>query len=323
MKLMTLPAKLLKKFFKNSSQTSFGVIDIRAFDAIDFLSRSLTGGNKPFSILDLGCSGGPTNAWVRNWKNYRWVGIDADVNAIKKLESLLPVGSKIMHGYVYSNKFCTHAVPADAPQLEIDALMSKDTYDFVKIDIDGCDLHILEGVLNSAVQQKILGIEIEVTYSTFRDSNVNFADCASLLIDKDFELVAIESARRYSNGEIFSPYVWDIPAQTGMGKVFQGNQLWVKRQIPTDERSQVVGSLILAAFGLSDWAWGLMQKLVDAHGGNYLSVPKDKLRHYFIPKFIGTEGTDITEGVTDSEWFKMWRIQSQNREIEQPWFLSN
>jgi hypothetical protein len=228
-----------------------------------------------------------------------------------------------MHGYVYSNKFCSHAVPTDAPQLEIDALLSRNAYDFVKIDIDGCDLHILEGILNSEVQQKILGIEIEVTYSTFRDSNVNFADCASLLIDKDFELVAIESARRYSNGEIFSPYVWDIPAQTGMGKVFQGNQLWVKRQIPTDERSQVVESLILAAFGLSDWAWGLMQKLVDDHGGKYLSVQKDKLQRYFIPKFIGAEGADINEGVADSEWFKMWRIQSQNREIEQPWFLSN
>jgi hypothetical protein len=233
------------------------------------------------------------------------------------------VGSEIIHGYVYSKKFCSHAVPTDAPQLEIDALLTKNAYDFVKIDIDGCDLHILEGILNSTAQQQILGVEIEVTYSTFRDSTVNFADCASLLINKDFELVAIESARRYSNGEIFSPYVWDIPAQTGMGKVFQGNQLWVKKQIPTDERSQVVGSLILTAFGLSDWAWGLMQKLVDDHGGKYLSVPKDKLCGYFIPKFIGSDGTDLNERVTDSEWFKLWRIQSQNREIEQPWFLSN
>jgi hypothetical protein len=323
MKLAALQTRLFKKFFKLGSQASNNVIDIRAFDAIDFLSRGLAVGSEPFSILDLGCSGGPTNAWVRNWNNYRWVGIDADIRAIKKLESLLPVGSEVMHGYVYSNKFCSHAVPIDAPQLEIDALLSRNSYDFVKIDIDGCDLHILEGILNSAVKQKILGVEIEVTYSTFRDSNVNFADCASLLIDKDFELVAIESARRYSNGEIFSPYVWDIPAQTGMGKVFQGNQLWVKRQIPTDERSQVVGSLILAAFGLSDWAWGLMQKLVDDHGGKYLSVQKDKLQRYFIPKFIGAEGADINEGVDDSEWFKMWRIQSQNREIEQPWFLSN
>ncbi len=323
MKPSKLPLKILKRYLKNNPQIPNSVIDIRAFDAIDFLSKGLAAESAPFSILDLGCSGGPTNAWVRNWKSYRWIGIDSDINAIKKLKSNIPMGSDVLHGYVYSREFCAHELPLDGPQLEIDTLLSKDLYDFMKIDIDGCDLHVLQGALHSDRQKSIMGIEIEVTYSNFRNSKVNFADCASLLIANDFELVAIESARRYSNGEIPSPYVWDIPAQTGMGKVFQGNQLWLRKDIPHDERSRAVGSLIMAAFGLSDWAWGLMQKLVDRKGGEYKGLSSNNLRTLFIPKFLGPQAAEPDEHISRTENFNLWRIQSQNREIEQPWFLSN
>jgi hypothetical protein len=303
-------------------------LDIRAFKAIDHLSQLLVKGGRPFSILDLGCAGGPTNAWTANWANYKWFGIDAELNAIIRLRSLFPENSELRHGYVYSEKFCRHELPNEGTPLEISAILKSNPFDFVKIDIDGCDLHILEGIFDSLESRGILGIEIEVTYSSYRDSEINFDRCASILIANGFEPVAIESARRYASNELPSPYVWDIEAQAAMGIVFQGNQTWLRKLPGSDPRSPIVSSLILAAYGLSDWSWQQYKdSIIDSPSWSNKKMVME-LRSLFIPSFLSeltSEAYDreFLRGFKYSEEFERWRIQSQFRETEQPWFLSN
>jgi hypothetical protein len=328
MKLTKQVERIVNRYLKRSNEFAGGIIDIRAFKAIDFLSETLARQGQPFSILDLGCSGGPTNAWIRNWDKYNWVGIDAEARAIEKLDSILPKKSRLMLGYIHSSKFCNHEIPADESQIEIESLFELNFFDFVKIDIDGCDLHILEGILSSARSESILGIEIEVTYSTYRNSEINFARCATLLIEKGFEPMAIESARRYPSKLFSSPYVWNIDAQTAMGRVFQGNQTWVKSNVADATRAKVATSLILAAYGLSDWAWECLGSFLEGNGGEYQGISEANLRNYFLPSFLDMDSSDEYESSLDSNYlysddFKFWRAQAQNRELEQPWFLSN
>jgi hypothetical protein len=322
----------LKQILLNSSRSLTNMaaqpVDIRAIKAIDHLSQLLLKGGQPFSILDLGCSGGPTNAWTANWSNYKWLGIDAEPNSIIRLRSLLPEKSELQEGYVYSEKFCQHEQPNKGSRLEIGEILKSNSFDFVKIDIDGCDLHILEGIFDNAGSKSILGIEIEVTYSSYRDSEINFDRCASVLIANGFEPVAIESARRYASKELPSPYVWDIEAQTAMGKVFQGNQTWLRKLPGSDPRSPIVSALILAAYGLSDWSWQYYKdSIIDSPSMNNNKVLLE-LRSLFIPSFLReftseTYDREYLRGFKYSAEFESWRQQSQFRETEQPWFLSN
>lgn len=328
MNLMFSLKNVARNWFLLRNKSPQSAIDTRAFSAITLLSETLLRMNAPLRILDLGCAGGPTNAWTRNWASYEWSGIDAAPNAIEKLKSVIPRKSNLLLGYVYSSKFCVHSLPDDLPKFDVNELVQTNSYDFVKIDIDGCDLHILNGILDSPGSKSIMGIEIEVTYSTFRSSEVNFHHCAAVLIDQGFELVAIESARRYSCESLGSPYVWDIEAQAAMGTVFQANQVWLRKIIPVELRSRLVSSLILAAYGLSDWSWGDLQ---ESNKEGVLSDSEQdwmNLKSLFLPSFLG----ELTSEEYDRELshnfnynlkFKDWRVQSQIRETEQPWFLSN
>jgi len=327
-KLMLSLKNLIRNWFLFGNKSPQSAIDTRAFGAITLLSETLLKMNAPLKILDLGCAGGPTNAWARNWASYEWSGIDAAPNAIEKLKSVIPRKSSLLLGYVYSSKFCVHNLPDDFPKFDVDDLLQSNSYDFVKIDIDGCDLHILKGILDSPGSKSILGIEIEVTYSTFRNSEVNFHHCATLLIDQGFELVAIESARRYSCESLGSPYVWDIEAQTAMGTVFQANQVWLRKIIPIEHRSRLVSALILAAYGLSDWSWGNLQesqkeRILSDSDQNWVN-----LKSLFLPSFLGKltpeeYDRELSHNFDYNSKFKDWRVQSQIRETEQPWFLSN
>ena len=328
MKLIFTLKNVVRNWFLSRNNAPQSAIDSRAFGAITHLSETPLKMNAPLKILDLGCAGGPTNAWAKNWASYEWSGIDAAPNAIEKLKSVIPRKTNLLLGYVYSSKYCVHALPGDLPKFDVGDLVQSNSFDFVKIDIDGCDLHILEGIFDSEGSKSVMGIEIEVTYSTFRSSEVNFRHCAALLVDQGFELVAIESARRYSCESLGSPYVWDIEAQAAMGTVFQANQVWLRKIIPVEYRSRLVSSLILAAYGLSDWAWGNLQQ---SHKEGILSdseIDWMNLKSLFLPSFLGK----LTPEEYDRELscnfdynlkFKDWRVQSQIRETEQPWFLSS
>jgi len=303
-------------------------VDVRAFEAIDYLSQLLFDQDHAFSILDLGCAGGATNAWSANWSNYEWLGIDAKPEEIMRLQPLLPEKSELHQGYVYSEKFCQHNLPSDGSLLEIGEILKLNSFDFVKIDIDGCDLHILEGIFESAGSSSILGLEIEVTYSSVGGSEINFDRCASLLIAHGFEPIAIESPRRYASSVLPSPYVWEIQAQTAMGIVFQGNQTWLRNLKSKDFRSSMVSSLILAAYGLSDWSWQIYKDSMAETTSSKSGIDSMDLRSLFIPSFLRgftskTYDREFSTSFKYSKKFRKWRLQSQFRETEQPWFLSN
>lgn len=303
-------------------------IDVRAFRAIEYLSQTLATSEEPFAILDLGCSGGPTNAWRESWSNYCWFGVDSNRSAIEKLKPILPKKSQVVAGCVFSEKFCEHPLQTEGPRLEIMELIASTKFDFVKIDVDGCDFHLLKGIFESAGGESILGVEIEVTYSSFRNSEINFDRCAAYLLSRGFEPVAIESVRRYASSSLPSPFTWDIRAQSAMGVVFQGNQVWVRKKLGANSRSRIATSLILAAYGLSDWSWQVLEESIDE--GVFSSFDQSMLakKHLFIPSFLGRITVEqyqkeLANAFKYQGKFKNWRRQSRFREIEQPWFLSN
>jgi hypothetical protein len=321
--LSTFQNSLLKKVWVLSP-----IIDIRSFKGINFLHEQLSLHGGPFRILDLGCAGGPTNAWQRNWPDINWLGFDGSKKEINDLQTRIPSQSEAKLGFVYSEKYCSHLKTFDLDFIEISSILMQHSFDFVKIDVDGCDVHLLQAILDSPKSDTILGIEIEVTYTSFRDSEVNFHVCADLLLKKGFEPIAIENARRYGSQEFQSPYVWDIEAQSAMGVVFQGNQTWVRKQTPHDKRSHLGKALILASYGLADWAWESLKRTFFNENSHTEYQDLSYFKAMFIPTFLSDMSLEEYEKVLNTKFkypgnLASWRAQAQNREIEQPWFLSN
>jgi hypothetical protein len=304
------------------------IFDVRSFKAIDFLLNQIDVNGNPLSILDLGCGGGPTHAWQRNWSDIDWLGFDGSAKEIQSLQNKLPKRSESRLGFVYSKDYCQHLTSINSSYIEIGSILQERKFDFVKVDVDGCDLHLLQAILDSPDNETILGIEIEVTYTSFRNSEVNFHLCADLLLKKGFEPIAIENARRYASDDFLSPYVWDIEAQSAMGLVFQANQTWIRKQTPNDKRSKLVAAVILASYGLTDWAWASINSFGSTQDFITDKIDLDAIKELFIPTFLSKITLEGYERALSSPFmyareFASWRAQAQNREIEQPWFLSN
>lgn len=111
-----------------------------------------------------------------------------------------------------------------------DYLRSKriEDVDFVKIDIDGADLIVLESVFESPVHHGIIGMLLEVNFhGTAEPDHHTFHNTDRLMRQMGFDLFSL-SVRSYSSSALPSPYAISAPAQTISGRPFQGDALYVR-----------------------------------------------------------------------------------------------
>jgi FkbM family methyltransferase len=103
-----------------------------------------------------------------------------------------------------------------------------DDVDFVKVDVDGADLIVLQSIFESPTHSRILGMFLEVNFNgTAEPDHHTFHNTDRLMRQMGFDLFDL-SVRNYSSSALPWPYAISVPAQTVNGRPFQGDALYMR-----------------------------------------------------------------------------------------------
>jgi len=103
-----------------------------------------------------------------------------------------------------------------------------DDVDFVKIDVDGADLVVLQTLFESPVHERVLGMLLEVNFfGTAEPGTHTFHNTDRLMRQMGFDLFDL-SVRRYSSSALPWPYLVNAPGPTLNGRPLQGDALYVR-----------------------------------------------------------------------------------------------
>lgn len=137
--------------------------------------------------------------------------------------------------------------------------------DFIKIDVDGEDLVILNSLKNELSSWNVLGVGLEVNFfGTDHPTDHSFHNMDRFMRRRGFDLFNL-TIRRYSLASIPSIYEWHNPAHTRTGRPLQGDAVYLrdicaptKHGLDDDSLSSPAKILKLAAIasliGLPDYA---------------------------------------------------------------------
>jgi hypothetical protein len=147
------------------------------------------------------------------------------------------------------------------------------TVDFLKVDVDGHDLDVLLSGENLIRSAPVLGIAMEVNYyGTGCDTDHTFHNTDRLMREWGFELFDL-TVRRYSLSALPAIFEYDVPAQTRLGRPFQGDALYLRdpgawqynpaAAVPLNAIQLLKLACLFAAFGLPDHAVELLRDHAD------------------------------------------------------------
>lgn len=94
--------------------------------------------------------------------------------------------------------------------------------DYVKIDIDGDDLEVLQSFEGHFEPLGVVAVQLEVMFiGSDSDLQHTFHNTDRFMRRQGFELLDLE-VRRYSTRALPGPYIWPTPAETEFGRPFMG-----------------------------------------------------------------------------------------------------
>lgn len=148
-----------------------------------------------------------------------------------------------------------------------------ETIDFIKIDTDGEDLHVLKGAETTLKQKNVLGVQIEFQPNGIisKDSNV-LSNINHFMNMNGFKLFDVEM-NRFSRSALPSPFIYRLLAQTQEGALRFGDALYLRDLADPDYENRYMFTLnrdklikliyIFFIHGLQDCAIDLMVKRRD------------------------------------------------------------
>jgi FkbM family methyltransferase len=222
--------------------------------------------NDPFSLVDVGASGGIDWYWDVFGDSLRAVGFDGLVKEVERLNAEASRQGRQYYAYLVGDKSyqSPEGIPNRQPfprtsaaraveitstnyaakyfdqtgecvyateMIELDQFFLKDhaaNVDFIKIDTDGSDYQVLRGARQLLAQSNVLGIGIEAQFHAgVHDETNTFRNIDRLLTGMGFSLFDLE-VYRYSRAVLPSRFVYRIPAQTETGQVLWGEALYLR-----------------------------------------------------------------------------------------------
>jgi hypothetical protein len=115
------------------------------------------------------------------------------------------------------------------------------TVDFIKVDVDGPDLDVLESARDVLAAKQVLGIAVEVNwFGTANPTEHTFHNTDLLLRRQGFTLFGA-TFRRYSRTDLPAPFEHEIYAQTSFGQPYQGDAIYV-RDLAAPDQQDLAGS---------------------------------------------------------------------------------
>jgi Methyltransferase FkbM domain len=102
------------------------------------------------------------------------------------------------------------------------------TVDFIKVDVDGPDLEVLESAQEVLGQQQVLGVGLEVNwFGSTNPTEHTFRNTDSFLREHGYALFGL-TVRRYSRVDMPAPFSYELYAQTSFGQPYQGDAIYVR-----------------------------------------------------------------------------------------------
>jgi FkbM family methyltransferase len=102
------------------------------------------------------------------------------------------------------------------------------TVDFLKVDVDGPDLEVLESAREVLGREKVLGVGLEVNwFGSANPTEHTFHNTDRFLREQGFALFGL-TFRHYSRTALPAPFEHEFYAQTRFGQPYQGDAIYVR-----------------------------------------------------------------------------------------------
>jgi hypothetical protein len=112
------------------------------------------------------------------------------------------------------------------------------TVDFLKIDVDGPDVEVLESAREVLTTSRVLGVGMEVNwFGTTSPTEHTFHNTDRLLREQGFALFGM-TTRRYSRNDLPAPFEREAYAFTRFGQPYQGDAIYV-RDLAADHLAEI------------------------------------------------------------------------------------
>lgn len=146
------------------------------------------------------------------------------------------IWDRISAGYLYSR--AQSAAPAAPPRIAdpsavigVDDIVRTEnlpTVDFLKIDVDGPDVEVLESARDILTTSRLLGVGMEVNwFGTANPTEHTFHNTDRFLREQGFSLFGI-SVRRYSRTDLPAPFEKEAMAEGLFGQPYQGDGIYLR-----------------------------------------------------------------------------------------------
>lgn len=257
----------------------------------------------PFTVIDVGCSGGLVDLADEFSPDLRAVGFDPLTTEVERLKSLEPrpgvefeaalVGAgdayigvprdtpnifdrssaalySRIHGFNHAREYFNAGEEIRVTDRRIrldDWLAGRPDWrvDFLKVDTDGADLDVLVSLGERLAEPLAIYIEVSFDGDPGPSHNV-FSTIFDLLTAAGFRLFSL-TPTTYARGAFPQPFEWEMPAQTVRGQIMQADALFC-RDLAVEGKDNPSRILKLASIfdlmDLQDCAGELLEAHADA-----------------------------------------------------------
>jgi Methyltransferase FkbM domain len=110
------------------------------------------------------------------------------------------------------------------------------TVDFLKVDVDGPDIDVLESAGDVLTDSQVLGVAVEVNwFGSGNPSEPTFHNIDRLMRERGYALFGI-TVRPYSRTDLPAPFLRDLYAETRFGQPYQGDAIYARDLAAPDQQ---------------------------------------------------------------------------------------
>ena len=221
----------------------------------------------PFVLIDVGCAGGIAEPWRAFGASLIAHGYDPDIGACEEAQARedfpgvryharfvgLPeshafvqqrradaarwpdtnIWARVTAGHMAQKEAATGTARlADSGSpIGVDGIVREErlpTVDFLKVDVDGPDIDVIESARDVLTDKQVLGVAVEVNwFGSANPSELTFHNTDVLMRQQGYTLFGI-TVRRYSRIDLPAPFMRELYAETSFGQPYQGDAIYVR-----------------------------------------------------------------------------------------------
>jgi hypothetical protein len=156
------------------------------------------------------------------------------------------IWGRVTAGHLAQKEQAPNGGPAPAPRLAdpaslvgVDEIVRDErlpTVDFLKVDVDGPDLEVLESATEVLADRQVLGVGVEVNwFGSANPTEPTFHNTDRLLRERGYALFGV-TVRPYSRTDLPAPFLLELYAQTRFGQPYQGDAIYVRDLAAPDQQ---------------------------------------------------------------------------------------